>query len=447
MEIRSKIKYIPIFIFWISFILHTDYAYSAGTPVVIPGTDPAADHLGTLRFREFTSGGNNEVYLGVPNLDLGGAHHSEMNLTWSSSNTITFTYDPVLDKLTTSVDNGSSNWSLEYTEFSTNVRDLVFGGDQAAADLALSQLNYLQIDVKLKESSPAQLSLDNVQLDGIPLGNFPGVNRDTESWYVDGYDFSAGFSFTGVLNLSGITSPSPELNTVEINLGSIIIHAPVISNVLVTPNAVVSGTEITLTATAEDSGTNNIQSAEFKIDSGPWSSMNSQDGVFDSPSENVSKIFSAPDNHGVFNVCVRATNAANNTGQEQCTDLIVDSQGPQATNIQVAPDPVTSGGDVTLTAMVDDSTTGGSNIQSGEYSLAGGPWNPLNAQDIAFDSPTEAVETSFNVLNPPGDYDLCVRGKDSLGNSGSGACIQLTILETPYETGNIYLPLVIDQSE
>lgn len=447
MKTRSKIKFIPIFIFWISFILRADYAYSAGTPVVTPGTEPAAVHLGTVRFREFTSGGNSEVFLGVPDIDLGGDYRSETNLTWSSSNTITFTYDPVLDKLTTSVDNGSSNWSLEYTEFSQNVRDLIYGGDQAAADLALSQLNYLQIDVKLKENSPAQLSLDNVQLDGIPLGNFPGVNRATESWYVDGYDFSAGFSFTGVLNLSGISSPSPELNTVEINLGSIIVHAPVISNILVTPDLAVSGTGITLTATAEDSGTNNIQSAEYKIDSGSWSSMDPQDGIYDSPSENVNAVFSAPNNHGVFNVCVRGTNAIDNTGQEQCTVLTVDNQDPQTTDLQAEPDPVTSGGNVTLTAMVDDSTTGGSDIQSAEYSLAGGPWNPLNAQDGSFDSPTEDVETSLIVLNPPGDYDLCTRGEDILGNVGPAACIQLTVLEEPNEAGDIYLPLVLDLSE
>ena len=54
--------------------LWSEVAFSAGTPVVNPGTNPAAYHLGAVRLREFTSGGNYELYLGVPDLDLGGAH-------------------------------------------------------------------------------------------------------------------------------------------------------------------------------------------------------------------------------------------------------------------------------------------------------------------------------------------------------------------------------------
>jgi hypothetical protein len=447
MENSSRIKYIPIIIFLILTILSPDSAYSAGTPVVIPGTVPPAFHLGAVRLREFTSGGNKEIFLGVPFLDLGGAHRTEMDLTWSSANTITFTYDPVLDKLTTSVDNGSANWSLEYTEFSTNVRDLVYEGDQAAADYALSHLNYMQIDVTLRGKPPAQVSLDDVQLDGIPLGNFSGVYLGTESWYVDGYDFSAGFSFTGVLNLSGITNPSPQLNNVEIILGSIGVDVPVISNLIATPNPVVPGGGISLTATATDSGTNNIQSAEYNLESGPWNPMSAQDGTFDSPAEDLIAAFSAPVDHGVVYICVRATNALNNTGQEGCAALSVDGQGPLTSNLQVVPNPVTSGGDVTLTATVDDSTTGISNIQSAEYSLAGGPWNPLNAQDGSFDSPSEDVEATFAVPNPSGDYAFCVRGKDILGNIGPAACTQLTVSEEPNESVIYYYPLLFNQPE
>jgi hypothetical protein len=369
-----------------------------------------------------------------------------MNLTWSASNTISFTYDSGLDKLTTTIDNGSSDWTLEYNNFSTNVRDLVYGGDQAAADFALSQLNYLQIDVTLKEKSPAQVSFENVQLDGIPLGNFLGMYHGTESWYIDGYDFSAGFSLTGVLNLSGVTSPSPEKNQIEIFLGAIVVDFPLISNVLTTPDLVLPETEITLTATAQDTGTNNIQSAEYNIDGGGWNAMSAQDGTFDSPTENVIATFNAPVSHGEYNICVRATNAASNTGDEQCTSLSVDSQGPQASNLQAAPNPVISGEDVTLTATVDDATRGGSDIQSAEYSLAGGPWKPLSAQDGSFDSPSEIVETTFAVQNSPGDYDLCVRGKDILGNIGTAACTQLTVLKDPDATEDIYLPVVIKQS-
>lgn len=552
MMIRFKGKYFLLLIFLVLCALIPGYAYSAGTPTVFTGTNPAAALLGEIEFREFTSGSNEEVYLGVPDLNLGGAYRTDLHLTWNSTNAITFVYDPNLDKLTITVDNGSGNWTLDYDQYSTNVRDLVYGGDQAAADDALSHLNYLQINVTLRETSPAQVSLDNVRLDGQPLGHFTGVFRGTESWYVDGYDFSDGFQLTGDLNFSGITSPSPDKNTVEIILGSIDVDEPEISNVLaapnpalsgspvtltataadsgtnniqsaeynidggpwnpmnpqdgtydsplevvtaafsappdqgvfnlcvratnsisytgqeqctslsvdghspqiinlqVSPNPVISGGGVTLTATAADSGTNNIQSAEFNIDGGPWNPMDPQDGMYDSPAEVVTATFSAPAEHGEFNVCVRATNSVNNTGQEQCTSFSVDGQGPQTFNLQVSPNPVISGDGVTLTAAVDDSASGGLNISSGEFSLAAGPWNPLTAQDGNFDSPSETVEAIFDVLNSPGDYDLCVRGKDILGNLGPAACTQLTVSADPDQSSgshDSYLPVIINQSK
>jgi hypothetical protein len=107
--------------------------------------------------------------------------------------------------------------------------------------------------------------------------------------------------------------------------------------------------------------------------------MDPQDGMYDSPAEAVTATFSAPAAHGEFNVCVRATNTVNITGQEQCTSLSVDGQGPQTINLQISPNPVISGGGVTLTAAVDDSTSGGLNISSGEFSLEAGSWNPLTS--------------------------------------------------------------------
>lgn len=453
MEARSKLKYIPLIVFLLMFALFTEYAYSAGTPVVYSGTDSAAVLLGEVNYREFSSGGNEEVFLGVPDLNLGGAHRTDMNLTWSGANTITFSYDPILDKLTTTVDNGSESWNLEYTQFSNNVRDLAYGGDQAAADYALSHLNYMQINVTLREKPSALLSLDNTQLDGIPMGNFAGVYHGTESWYVSGYDFSSGFSFTGELNFYDITNPSPDKNSIEIFLGSVEVDEPVVSNVLAVPGRAAPGEGVNLTATAADSGTSDIQSAEFNIDSGSWSLMDAQDGTFDSPSEDVVVDFSAPPGNGEHNICVRATNTLNNTGQEECTVLTVDGQGPVASNLQVVPDAVQPGGEVTFTAAVDDSTTGGSDIQSAQYRLAGGSWQPMNPQDGSFNSPSEVVEVTFSVSNPPGDYALCTRGKDALGNLGDETCTQMAVSEEPSEPGEPggptenYLPLILNLSD
>jgi hypothetical protein len=57
-------------------------ASSAGTPVVTPGTNPAAINLGAVRYREFKTGPNEEAYLEVPDLDTGGSHRTQIDLAW-----------------------------------------------------------------------------------------------------------------------------------------------------------------------------------------------------------------------------------------------------------------------------------------------------------------------------------------------------------------------------
>ena len=83
---------------------------------------------------------------------------------------------------------------------------------------------------------------------------------------------------------------------------------------------------------------------------------------------------------------------------------------------------MSSGGEVSLSAIVDDNLTGVSNIESAEYSLAGDTWKRMNPQDGSFDSPTETVVTAFTVLKPEGDYAICVRGMDILQNTGAATC-------------------------
>jgi hypothetical protein len=136
--------------------------------------------------------------------------------------------------------------------------------------------------------------------------------------------------------------------------------------------------------------------------------MSAQDGIYDSPTEDVIATFIAPVSHGEYHVCVRGTNTDNHTGPEQCSLLSVDNQGPQTTYINTSPNPVTSGGEVTLSAIVDDTLTGVSDINSADCSLAGDPWKPMIPQDASFDSPTENVIADFTILNPPGGYDICV---------------------------------------
>ncbi|UCE00698.1 MAG: hypothetical protein JSV42_08300 [Chloroflexota bacterium] len=430
-------------------------AFSAGTPVVSGGTNPAAILLGGVRFRELATANDNNIYLGIP--DLGNAaQRNQIGLTWGASNTFSLEYDASLEKLSVTIHNGTTETSLEYpgfTTYSNQVRDLVFGGNQTLADYALNNLNYMQISTTLREGSPAQLSLDEVYLDGILLGpgTFPGVYHGTQFWQVANYDFSSGFTLTGVFNLSGLTSPSGELNHVEIAFGTTDVNpsAPLTSNVLATPNPVPLGGSVTLTATIDDTttGGSNIQSAEYQIGSGGWTAMSAEDGAFDSATENVTANFNAPTTSGQYPVCVRGTDTTPLTGIEECVTLLVGNQGPLTFAVTVIPDKVAGGMSVSLSATVDDSTTGGGTILSAEYSVDGGIWTGMVAQDGSFDSTTEVVSGSFLAPLPSGEKNVCVRGKDTDLYVGPESCTTLTVdSQGPLTSSLVALPNPSDPS-
>jgi len=222
-------------------------------------------------------------------------------------------------------------------------------------------------------------------------------------------------------------------------------QGPLTSAVTVVPDKVAGGTNVSLTASVDDSttGGSNIQSAEYSIDGGVWTAMVAQDGSFDSVSEVVTGSFLSPLTSGAKNVCVRGTDTGEDTGPQSCTTLTVDSQGPLTSFLVATPDPVEPGAQVPISATVDDTTTGVTNIQSAEYQLDGGAWTPMSAQDGGFDSPSEAVTTQFAAPTQEGTVEICVRGTDALVNMGSTACIQLTVSSTASPPPPLYLPILV----
>jgi hypothetical protein len=98
---------------------------------------------------------------------------------------------------------------------------------------------------------------------------------------------------------------------------------------------------------------------------------------------------------------------------------LADCKGPVTSNVVMTP--VFLNGPATLTATVDDTTTGGSNIASAEYSLNGGAWTPMSAVDGAFDAVVENVTADFTAVQI-GNNAACVRGTDALGNGGAETC-------------------------
>jgi hypothetical protein len=121
-----------------------------------------------------------------------------------------------------------------------------------------------------------------------------------------------------------------------------------------------------------------------------------------------------------------------------------DDIGPVTLNVMADPNPTNGASSVTLTAIVDDSQSGNSNITAAEYfinELGGdpGPGNgtPMDASDGTFDSPAESITASIDVSGwAISSYTLHVRGKDAV-NWGAPASVALVVTEAP--TGGVYV--------
>jgi len=97
----------------------------------------------------------------------------------------------------------------------------------------------------------------------------------------------------------------------------------------------------------------------------------------------------------------------------------LDDEGPVTSHVMADPNPAPVGVAIALTATIDDTETGGSNIASAEYSLDGGAnWEPMDAADGAFDSPVEHVIATIGPFDEPTVIEILVRGTDAAGNTG-----------------------------
>jgi hypothetical protein len=114
---------------------------------------------------------------------------------------------------------------------------------------------------------------------------------------------------------------------------------------------------------------------------------------------------------------------------ENYTLAVHDDAGPVTSDVVAAPNPVGLDVPIVLTALVDDSTTGGSTIASAEYNVDGGAWVAMSAQDAAFDQVSEGVSANLPAFPEAGVYNICVRGTDSDCNLGPEECILLAVYD------------------
>jgi K(+)-stimulated pyrophosphate-energized sodium pump len=105
-----------------------------------------------------------------------------------------------------------------------------------------------------------------------------------------------------------------------------------------------------------------------------------------------------------------------------------DIEGPIPSDILADPNPVEVNTPFALTAMLDDTSTGGSTIASAEYSLDGARWLSMEPADGAMDTPIEKIIAKLSVAKA-GVYNLLVRGSDEMGNVASEKSIVLVVYD------------------
>lgn len=118
------------------------------------------------------------------------------------------------------------------------------------------------------------------------------------------------------------TSEFSKTVEVEINPDD---EGPLTTNVVADPNPAPAGSSFVLDALVDDTTTGGsiVASAEFGLDGGmTWSSMDSQDGVFDEVTEAVTVMVPVSE-ASVLEVCVRGTDALGNIGPQDCIMVAV----------------------------------------------------------------------------------------------------------------------------
>ena len=126
-----------------------------------------------------------------------------------------------------------------------------------------------------------------------------------------------------------------------------------------------------------------------------------------------------------------ATGSVSMVADKGCTAtfVITDEQGPVSSSVMAIPYPVAVNAALMSTANIDDATTGGSQIDAASYRIDGGDLEPMDASDGSFNSVTEDVTVNMSPFTVAGVFNVCVRGLDIVGNTGSEECILLAVYD------------------
>lgn len=227
---------------------------------------------------------------------------------------------------------------------------------------------------------------------------------------------------------------APQIRTVRIN------GQPAITIGSGTPSVV-------LTDTLDDrtEGGSDILAANYTLGAQAWPGlpMSATDGLFDEAMEDVTATVGTGSlGLGPYSLCVYGSDTIPNhnvTGACASLTIVGDAAPPaiagpwlnglatQTVGLSSLP------GSMLLTATIDDSSSGGSNIAGANYTFPAAnsfPATPMAAADGAFDAIAEDVQSSVNTALGVGAYGFCVRAWDGVLNANNSApCADLTVLD------------------
>ncbi len=185
---------------------------------LIAGDGPLIDEeLAGVRSRNF-AGVPQGAFLGIPDLGL-GENRVEANIQWAASNSLTWRLEPDLDRLFLNIANSNGQWTLTYDDWSNQVVNLT-SGNYFRGDLNVMALEIWNRD----DNVDALVSLSNIQLGGMPMGDFSAVQGllpPRERRWITEFCFGTddGFELTATLELEDITAIQAELNRVNLSVG------------------------------------------------------------------------------------------------------------------------------------------------------------------------------------------------------------------------------------
>ncbi len=220
--------------------------------------------------------------------------------------------------------------------------------------------------------------------------------------------------------------------------------------------------DIWLSATLSDvaSGGFNIAGANFTKGSKNWPGTTLPPlDTLDSSTENFEIQLAKPIEAGIYTYYPYGWDEYSNyndTNTEKFATLeIIDDIAPDISNVLLdglASKGVYPGTSVTLTAKLNDSVTGNSNIKYANYTIGYQNWTgslPMVASDGGFDSNSEDVTASIDTTTMlPGSFDIYVYGNDTADNFNSTPVAKATlVISTDQQAPAISDVLVNGQTE